>query len=246
MGGMLVTAVAFIVWGFLAPRFRQAATRVGNLQPDSGGRSVEEEDTTCNAHIRESCSTGTVQTLGFLAVVDRCSAVPLLDAIPAVGRDARSDPRGRQADDRLPGRRPAVLVRATASGAADRLLRRAVPEGGGRGQNRARHCRPGRRMGAGHRGRSLRRGRAGQGRPAVRRRYRDAGETQGGVVLDPDLSRRDRGDAQGGCAARRCRTCLPAGRRQARSGAARRRRSWRQDLLGRSRARQGRTGCRAA
>ena len=54
-----------------------------------------------------------------------------------------------------PGRRAAVLVRGRVRH-ADRLFGRAVPEGGGRGQSRARRFRElARRMGSGHCGRSL-------------------------------------------------------------------------------------------
>ena len=59
----------------------------------------------------------------------------------------------------------------------------------------------------------------------MRRRHRDTGKTQGSVVFASDLSRRDRGDAQGGCAGSAAATFLPDDRHRGLSGAPLRRRS---------------------
>ena len=120
-----------------------------------------------------------------------------------------SRPRDRQARARLSGRRAAVLLPGRLR-QSDRLLRRPVREGCGRGEGGARASGPGARMGSGHSGPTFPGRRARKSRLDVRRRHRDAGETQGGVVFASDLSKRDCGPPQGGCSgAAAGRSCRP-------------------------------------
>ncbi len=137
MGGMLVLGVAYIIWGFIAPRFAtrpQCHRRPG--RPDRGTRN----------HTRgeQSCSSNDSQ---HARQRDRLSS-PSLAAMPAAAATLdRIRETGRIRLGYLADARPFSL--RNEAGDRRRLRRRAVPAGRRAGQGGARAAGPDGRLGAG-------------------------------------------------------------------------------------------------
>ena len=181
MGGMLVMAIGYVIWGFIAPRFAPGlAAPVHSLtRPDRRDRHRRVERSRTMQRAGSMTASKCRARLASLAVAALAIVPPAFAQKPTAAQPAAAsrrrqhagpDPAVRHDHARLSRRRAAVLLRDESGKAAGYSVALC--------QNVADAVKAelgladaDRRVGAGDGRGSLPRGAAGQGRPALRRRH---------------------------------------------------------------------------
>ena len=216
LGGTIVMALGFVIWGFIAPRFSGKAgmpapePRADRTRREEReyGQSAQSESSSRHRGVSSRRSASQCWRPSLRC---RCSAC-------GGGRHAGSNPPGGQRSSSGTGTTRGRFRYKDESGKAagySIALCEKIADDVKTELGLPSDC----RVGSRHARRSLPGRAAGQGRPVVRSGHRDVDKEEGRLVLDPHLSERDRGDSSGQTLPSSCARCWRAGRHRVRSGA---------------------------